>query len=61
MVNGASDPIVDAADPALRQIPSVDICVVADTGHFLHHERPEVIEIYDEFFHRPAAAVQSIA
>ena len=61
VVNGANDPIVDAADPALRQIPSAELCVVPDAGHFLHLERPETIEIYNQFFHRPAAALQSIA
>ena len=53
VVNGADDPIVDAGDPALGQIPAVEVVVVAGAGHFLHLERPETVEIYNQFFHRP--------
>ena len=53
IVNGAADPIVDAADPdTVRRIPRAELCVVPHTGHFLHVERPSVLDIYAAFFHR---------
>ena len=59
VVNGTDDPLVDAADPAIRQIPSAELCVVPGAGHFLHLERPEMIDVYNEFFHRSAPALSS--
>ena len=57
IVNGAADPIVDAADPFTRQrIPSAELCVVPGVGHFLHYERAEVLDVYAEFLHRPFEA-----
>ncbi len=53
IVNGAADPIVDPADPdTARCIPRAELCVVPHTGHFLHVERPAVLDIYAAFFHR---------
>ena len=63
IVNGGADPIVDASDAeTLGRIPGVELRVVPNTGHFLHVERPEVLELYAEFFHRdldPGPACQS--
>ena len=61
VVNGANDPIIDAADPDLRQIPAAELRVVPGAGHFLHLERPETLDIYDEFFHRSTEVLEDIA
>ena len=56
IVNGGADPIVDAADAeTLDCIPGAELCVVPDVGHFLHVERPGVLDTYAEFFHRDLA------
>jgi pimeloyl-ACP methyl ester carboxylesterase len=53
IVNGGADPIVDADDPqTVSRIPGASLCVVPAVGHFLHVERPEVIDVYAEFLHR---------
>ena len=53
IVNGGADPIIDADDPdTVQRIPLAELNVVPEVGHFLHVERPEVLEIYSEFFHR---------
>jgi pimeloyl-ACP methyl ester carboxylesterase len=51
VVNGAEDPIVDPEDayPAAARIANAWPLVVEDAGHFLHLERPELIEVYAEF------------
>jgi pimeloyl-ACP methyl ester carboxylesterase len=53
IVNGEADPIVDAVDAeTLGRMPEAELCVVPDTGHFLHVERPHILDIYAEFFER---------
>ena len=53
IVNGAADPIVDAADAdTVQRIPRAELRVVPGVGHFLHVERADVIDIYAEFLHR---------
>ncbi|MDJ0973733.1 MAG: alpha/beta hydrolase [Planctomycetota bacterium] len=51
IVNGAEDPILDAkaAQTAAKRIPDCECIVLDDTGHFLHFERPEILEIYARF------------
>ncbi len=51
IVNGADDPILDAvaAQCAAKRIPDCECIVLEETGHFLHFERPEILELYAEF------------
>ena len=59
IVNGASDAIVDASDleGTVGRIPGAELRVVPGAGHFLHFERPEILDIYVEFFNRPMRMV----
>jgi pimeloyl-ACP methyl ester carboxylesterase len=53
IVNGGADPIVDSVDPeTLRRIRGAELCVIPNVGHFLHVERPVVLDTYAEFLHR---------
>ena len=51
IVNGENDTILDLEDMAVAsaQIPNCEVKIVPGTGHFLHFEREEVLEIYKEF------------
>ena len=51
IINGAQDPIIDLADMqvAERLIPDCRLRLVEDVGHFLHFEKPELLEEYREF------------
>jgi pimeloyl-ACP methyl ester carboxylesterase len=50
IVKGAEDPLIDEADIAvLMTIPNVEYISVPNAGHFLHWERPEIVELYAEF------------
>lgn len=51
IVNGADDPIVDLDDMALaqRQIPNCELRLMQGVGHFLHFEKPELLDQYAEF------------
>ncbi len=51
IVNGANDTIVDLEDMyiAKRLIPNCEVRLIPDVGHFLHFERPELLEDYAEF------------
>ena len=51
IVNGANDTIIDPEDMYIAQklIPNCETRMVEGVGHFLHLERPEVLEDYAEF------------
>ncbi len=64
IINGADDPLIDPEDayPAAARMQRADPVLVEGTGHFLHLERPELVEIYAEFIEergRWAAAARS--
>jgi len=52
IINGEEDAILDLEDMniAANQIPDCETRIVADTGHFLHLEREDILDIYREFF-----------
>ena len=59
IINGADDPIIDLEDmdQAQRLIPDCQLRLVEGVGHFLHFERPELLDEYAEFLcGGPAAA-----
>lgn len=58
IVNGARDRIIDLEDMWLAQrlIPDCQCILVEDVGHFLHFERPEVLDDYEAFMVAPAAS-----
>lgn len=37
---------------AISMIPNCETQVVSGAGHFLHFERPEILDLYDEFYSR---------
>jgi len=51
IINGALDTIVDLEDMyvAEKLIPNCQVQLVPDVGHFLHFERPELLDDYEEF------------
>lgn len=51
IINGADDTLLDLEDVQLAQarIPNCQARIVADAGHFLHFERPDILEIYADF------------
>ncbi len=51
IMNGARDTIIDLEDMVIaeRLIPNCEIRLVRDVGHFLHFERPELLDDYAEF------------
>lgn len=51
IINGANDTIIDLEDMyvAEKLIPDCEIRLVPDVGHFLHFERPELLDEYAEF------------
>jgi pimeloyl-ACP methyl ester carboxylesterase len=58
VVNGARDPLIDASDLATiaQCLPQAEVVVVPRVGHFLHLERPSVLDIHLEFAQRPGSA-----
>jgi len=54
IVNGAEDRIIDLEDMALaeRLIPDCTCVLVEGVGHFLHFERPDVLDDYETFMVR---------
>ena len=51
IVNGSLDTIVDLEDMdvAKRLIPNCEVRLIEGVGHFLHFERPELLEDYADF------------
>lgn len=51
IVNGSDDPLVDLGDMALAQslIPNCELRLMEGVGHFLHFEKPELLDQYAEF------------
>ena len=51
IVNGSLDTIVDLEDMyvAQRLIPNCEVRLIEGVGHFLHFERPELLEDYADF------------
>ncbi len=51
IINGAKDNIVDLQDMwvAQRLIPNCECRLIDDVGHFLHFERPELLDDYAKF------------
>lgn len=52
IVNGARDRLIDPTDMwrAAERMPDCRCVLVEDVGHFLHFERPEILDHYVEFF-----------
>jgi 2-succinyl-6-hydroxy-2,4-cyclohexadiene-1-carboxylate synthase len=50
LLNGENDTIIDLEDVAFlaSQIPDCELKIVKDVGHFLHMEREEVLDIYED-------------
>ena len=64
IINGANDDIIDLQDMqvAKRLIPSCECRLIDGVGHFLHFERPELLDDYADFMiTRKPAAVGSAA
>ncbi|MBV1904489.1 MAG: alpha/beta hydrolase [Pseudomonadales bacterium] len=51
IINGADDTIIDVADMyvAEKLIPDCELLLVQGVGHFLHFERPELLDDYERF------------
>lgn len=51
IINGADDPIIDLDDMRLAAtlIPDCQLRLIEDVGHFLHFEKPELLDEYAEF------------
>jgi Ca2+-binding EF-hand superfamily protein len=51
IVNGADDPLVDVTDHEITDLcfPKAECHVLAGVGHFLHLERPALIDLYLDF------------
>lgn len=51
IVNGTDDPIIDLEDMDLAQalIPNCEVRLIENVGHFLHFEKPELLDDYEEF------------
>lgn len=51
IVNGAKDRIIDVDDMwvAQRLIPDCQCRLIEGAGHFLHFERPEILDHYEDF------------
>lgn len=51
IVNGTEDPIIDLEDMdrAKQLIPNCELRLIEGVGHFLHFEKPELLDDYAEF------------
>jgi pimeloyl-ACP methyl ester carboxylesterase len=58
IVNGSEDRIIDLADMSLAEqlIPDCECLLVEGVGHFLHFERPDILDFYENFMVGPALA-----
>ncbi len=58
IINGANDTILDLEDVdiAANRIANCQSRIVEDAGHFLHFERPDIINIYAEFLEQRSCA-----
>ena len=63
IINGAEDNILDLEDmyAAHRMIPDCEMHIVEGVGHFLHFERPELLEMYAEFLLKPMPGLEARA
>ncbi|MFH1692607.1 MAG: alpha/beta hydrolase [Candidatus Omnitrophota bacterium] len=52
LINGEKDAIIDLDDVKFlaSQIPDCELRILKDVGHFLHMERDEVLDVYEEIF-----------
>lgn len=50
LLNGEQDTILDLEDVKFlaSQIPDCELRIIKDVGHFLHMEREEVLDIYED-------------
>jgi 2-succinyl-6-hydroxy-2,4-cyclohexadiene-1-carboxylate synthase len=50
LLNGEKDTIIDLEDVKFlaSQIPNCELKIIKDVGHFLHMEREEVLDVYEE-------------
>jgi pimeloyl-ACP methyl ester carboxylesterase len=50
LLNGEKDTIIDLEDVKFlaSQIPNCEIRIIKDVGHFLHMEREEILDIYED-------------
>jgi len=53
IINGSTDTILDMSDiyTAHSLIPDSEMHIVDGVGHFLHFEKPELMDYYEEFLH----------
>lgn len=51
IINGEADTIIDNSDAELaaQQIPDCRCIIVPNAGHFLHIERKDILELYEDF------------
>ncbi|MFN2329882.1 MAG: alpha/beta fold hydrolase [Chromatocurvus sp.] len=58
IVNGSEDRIIDLKDmwEAEKLIPDCECLLVHGVGHFLHFERPEILDDYEDFLVARAAS-----
>ncbi|MEM1439777.1 MAG: alpha/beta hydrolase [Pseudomonadota bacterium] len=56
IVNGTEDPIIDLDDmeQAKALIPNCELRLIEGVGHFLHFEKPELLDHYAEFLIAPS-------
>jgi len=63
IINGADDPIIDLEDMrmAATLIPDCRLRLIENVGHFLHFEKPELLDEYAEFLtdHECSAGLES--
>ncbi len=62
IINGADDPIIDLEDMRLakRLIPDCELRLIDNVGHFLHFEKPELLEEYADFLVAPKSGADIV-
>ena len=50
LINGEKDTIIDLDDVKFlaSQIPNCELKILKDVGHFLHMEREDVLDVYED-------------